>query len=122
MPRGYELDPESRRFQHEVDAVVRRLAHGDEYEYWRRWKQLGSWSINRTQGDVIKKAALKRKLLERSGGCCERCRRQFESAALQMHRKDVSLAHRRDENFGYVEANVLLLCAGCHERVEAARR
>jgi hypothetical protein len=117
-----ELDPNSRLFQEEVDAVVRRWANGDEYEYWRRWRQLGSWSINRTQGDVVKKAALKKKLLKRSGGCCEKCRRAFEPAALQMHRRDVRLAHRRDQNFGYTEENVLLLCAGCHERAEAARR
>jgi hypothetical protein len=121
VARDYELDPESRRFQEEVDAVVRRWAHDDEYEYWRRWKQLGSWSINRTQGDVVKKAALKKKLLGRSSGCCEECGKAFEPAALQMHRKD-GLAHLRDQNFGYTEENVLLLCAGCHERVEAARR
>ena len=53
------LDPESLRFQQEVDALVRRWANGDDYEYWRRWKQLGSWSMNKTQGDVVKKSALK---------------------------------------------------------------
>jgi hypothetical protein len=122
VPGGYHLDPESRRFRDEVDALVRRWANGDEYEYWRRWRQLGNWSIDRTQGDVVKKAALKKKLLQRSGGCCEECGRTFEPAALQMHRQDVSLAHRRDQNFGYTEANVVLLCAGCHDRAEAARR
>jgi hypothetical protein len=122
VPRGHELDPESRRFQQEVDDLVKRWANGDEYEYWRRWRQLGSWSISRTQGDVVKKAALKKRLLERSDGCCEECGREFDPAALQLHRDDVSLAHRRDQNYGYTEANVRLLCAGCHERVEAARR
>ena len=50
-----QLDPQSLRFQQEVDALVRRWAADDEREYWRRWKQLGSWSINKTQGDVVKK-------------------------------------------------------------------
>ena len=48
-----QLDPQSLRFQQEVDALVRRWAADDEREYWRRWKQLGSWSINKTQGDVV---------------------------------------------------------------------
>ena len=122
MARGHELDPASRRFQQEVDDLIKRWAEGDEYEYWRRWRQLGSWSINRTQGDVVKKAALKKKLLGRSGGCCEECREEFEPAALQMHRVDVSLAHDRAQNFGYTEQNVRLLCAGCHERLPRAGR
>jgi 5-methylcytosine-specific restriction endonuclease McrA len=117
-----ELDPESRRFQQEVDELVRRWARGDDKEYWRRWKQLGSWSINRTQGDVVKKAALKKILVAKTGGKCTDCGNVFEPAALQMHRLDPSLAHDRTLNFGYVESNVVLLCAGCHEGREAARR
>jgi 5-methylcytosine-specific restriction endonuclease McrA len=117
-----ELDPESRRFQQEVDELVRRWAGGDEHEYWRRWKQLGSWSINRTQGDVVKKAALKKTLMAKTGGKCMGCGNVFEPAGLQMHRLDPSLARDRALNFGYVESNVELLCAGCHERREAARR
>ena len=78
--------------------------------------------MDRTQGDVVKKAALKKRLLERSGGCCERCHEEFPPAALQMHRRDTSLAHVRAQNFGYTEANVVLLCAGCHEDVEVSRR
>ena len=116
------LDSESLRFQQEVDDLVRRWAAGDEREYWRRWKQLGSWSINRTQGDVVKKAALKKTLMARTGGRCADCEKVFEPAALQMHRLDPSLAHDRALNFGYIESNVVLLCAGCHERREAARR
>jgi hypothetical protein len=57
------LDPDSQQFQSEVEALVRQWAGGDERECWRRWKQLGSWSINRTQGDVVKKAALKKRRL-----------------------------------------------------------
>jgi hypothetical protein len=122
MPSAHELDPESRRFQEEVDALVRRWAGDDEREYWRRWKQLGSWSINRTQGDVVKKAALKKTLMARTGGRCMDCDNAFEPAALQMHRVDVSLAHDRMLNFGYVESNVVLVCAVCHERRESDRR
>jgi 5-methylcytosine-specific restriction endonuclease McrA len=118
----YRLDPESLRFQQEVDDLVRQWARGDEREYWRRWKQLGGWSINKTQGDVVKKAALKKRLMEETGGQCKDCRKTFEAAALQMHRLDVGVAHDRARNFGYTEANVVLLCAGCHERREAARR
>jgi hypothetical protein len=117
-----QLDLESLRFQEEVDALVRRWAAGDEREYWRRWKQLGSWSINKTQGDVVKKAALKKKLMGMSGGRCHDCGNAFEAAALQMHRLDQRLARERSRNFGYVEANVVLVCANCHDEREAARR
>ncbi len=116
------LDDDSRRFQREVEEVVRRWADGDEREYWRRWKQLGSWSISRTQDDVVKKAALKSRLMEKTGGRCQECGREFDAAALQMHRLDQRFAHDRSRNFGYVEENVVLTCAGCHERLEAARR
>jgi len=101
---------------------VRRWAGGDEREYWRRWKQLGSWSINKTQGDAVKKAVLKKRLMEKTGGRCEECGRGFEAAALQMHRLDRSLAGDRSRNFGYFEGNVRLTCAGCHDRLEAERR
>jgi hypothetical protein len=121
-PSAHEFDDESRLFQAAVDALVREWAGGDEREYWRRWKQLGNWSMNRTQGDVIKKAALKSRLMEKTGGRCEACRGEFPAAALQMHRLDQSLAHDRGHNFGYTENNVRLLCAACHEQEEAARR
>ena len=122
MEKGYTLDADSRRFQSEVDALVRKWAKGDEREYWRRWKQLGSWSINRTQGDVVKKAALKKKLLSRTGGRCQDCRQVFDRAALRMHRVDASFADDRSRNFGYFPENVVLVCAGCHEAREARRR
>jgi 5-methylcytosine-specific restriction endonuclease McrA len=117
-----QLDPESQRFQAEVDALVRRWAREDEREYWRRWKQLGSWSISRTQGDVVKKASLKKRLIEKTGGRCEDCRQPFAAAALQMHRLDQSFAHDRTTNFGYAESNVVLLCPDCHGRRESVRR
>jgi hypothetical protein len=116
------LDEESVRFQAEVDAVVRKWAGDDEREYWRRWKQLGSWSINRTQGDAVKKARLKKRLMELSGGRCADCDRPSPAAALQMHRLDQALAHDPACNFGYFEENVVLLCADCHDRREATRR
>src|SRR4051794_28520927 len=90
--------------------------------YWRRWKQLGSLSINRTQGDVVKKAALKKRLMHQTGGRCQDCGQPFPAAALQMHRLDQSFAHEKSRNFGYVEENVVLLCANCHEVREAGRR
>ena len=114
MSQRYSLDDESRRFQAEVEALVQQWAGGDEREYWRRWKQLGSWSINKTQGDVVKKAALKKRLMEKTSGRCQDCGLTFEQAALQMHRLDEVLAHNKAMNFGYVEENVVLICAGCH--------
>jgi hypothetical protein len=116
------LDSDSRRFQAEVDALVREWAAGDDYMYWRRWKQLGSWSINRTQGDVIKKDALKRKLMQTTGGRCQDCRRELPRASLQMHRLDTTYAHDASRNFGYIEENVVLVCGGCHEEREVERR
>src|SRR5436305_146290 len=114
-----QLDPDTLAFQAEVEALVERWAAGDKYEYWRRWKQLGSWSMNKTQGDVMKKAALKKRLLARSGGRCEDCGGEFAAPGLQMHRLDQTFAHVKASNFGYVEENVVLVCAGCHELREA---
>jgi hypothetical protein len=108
------LDPESKRFRNEVDAVVRSWAGDDEREYWRRWKQLGTWSMDKTQGDVVKKAALKTRLMEKTGGRCEDCGGEFPREALQLHRLDVGLSHDRSQNFGYIESNIALLCASCH--------
>jgi hypothetical protein len=82
--RSYVLDEESKRFQAEVDALVRKWAGTDDREYLRRWRQLGSWSINRTQGDVWKKDALKKLLMEQTGGTCVDCGKPFPRAALQM--------------------------------------
>jgi len=119
---AHGLDDDSRRFQGEVDALVRRWAGDDDGEYLLRWKQLGSWSINRTQGDVVKKAALKKQLMNDTGGRCADCGNLFDAAALQMHRLDQSFAFDRERNFGYFRENVVLLCSPCHERREAERR
>jgi hypothetical protein len=78
--------------------------------------------MNKTQGDVVKKAALKKRLMAKVGTRCEDCRGSFGAAALQMHRIDASFAHVRERNFGYFDDNVVLLCAVCHERREAAAR
>jgi len=115
------LDPESLRFQAEVEALVGRWAGGDERERWRRWKQLGSWSISRTQGDVVKKWALKKALVGASGGRCMDCGQPFATPALQMHRLDRRHAHDRARNFGYFVENVVLVCAGCHQVREDRR-
>ena len=116
------LDDESLRFQAEVEALVRRWAGQDDKEYWRRWKQAGSWSIGRTRGDVVKKSALKRKLMEKTGDRCGDYGQVFAAPVLQMHRLDQSFAHDRTRNFGYFEENVELTCASCHEFRESARR
>ena len=116
------LDEQSKRFQKEVDDLVRRWATGDEGEYLRRWKQLGNWSMNRTQGDVVKKAALKDRLMEQTGGRCTDCQQPFPAAMLQMHRCDPRYHLDRTVNFGYFPENVVLLCAHCHEVREAVRR
>jgi 5-methylcytosine-specific restriction endonuclease McrA len=111
---SFQLDPESKRFQEEIDAVVRRWAGGDDYEYWQRWRQLGNWSLNKTQGDVVKKERLKKELMLETGGRCQDCGRDFDKSALQMHRLDSRYAHDRGRNFGYFRENVALLCASCH--------
>jgi len=113
------LDPDSRRFQAEVEALVNRWASGSEFERWRRWKQLGTWSMDRTQGDVVKKSTLKKQLMQASGGHCVDCGRGFPTAALQMHRLDRRHAHVKARNFGYFAENVALVCAGCHQAREA---
>jgi hypothetical protein len=116
------LDDDSLRFQAEAEALVRKWARDDPREYWRRWRQFGNWSMNRTQGDAVKRTALKKRLMGTTGGHCADCQQVFEPAALQMHRLEQSHAHDRSRNFGYFEGNVLLLCAPCHEGREATRR
>lgn len=110
------LDPRLTQFHDEIDGVVRRFAGDDEREYWHLWKRLGTWSMDRTQGDVVKKAALKKRLMEKTGGRCEDCGGEFPQPALQMHRLDPELAYDRASNFGYIDSNVALLCASCHGR------
>jgi hypothetical protein len=110
------FDPESKRFREEVDEVVRRWAGTDEREYWRLWKQLGNVAMDKTQGDVVKKSALKKRLMAKTGGRCEDCGAEFPREALQMHGLDDALAHDRSTNFGYTEGNVALLCASCHAK------
>lgn len=117
-----QLDQESQQFQDEIDAVVRRWAVGDDREYRRRWRQLGNWSMNRTQGDPIKKERLKRQLFEETGGLCEVCGNTFERGALTMHRIDTSLNLDKSKNFGYVRENIQLVCNICHQAEERARR
>ena len=117
-----QLDPESQRFQDEIDAVVRRWADGDDTEYRRRWRQLGNWSINRTQGDPIKKDRLKKQLFEEKEGLCEVCGDRFERGALTMHRVDTSWNLDKSKNFGYLRENVQLVCNICHQAEERERR
>jgi len=105
----------------EIETVVRRWSGDDDFEYWRRWKQLGTWAMDRTQGDVSKKDGLKKRLFEETGGRCRDCGADFPRSALQMHRLDQQLAHQRDLNFGYVRENVVLVCAQCHQHREVAR-
>jgi hypothetical protein len=119
---SYKLSESDKAFQAEVDALVRRWAGDDPKEYWRRWKQLGSWSINKTQGDAVKKAALKAKLMADTGGRCMDCSKQYSAPMLQMHRLNQDHAHDRSKNFGYFLENVALVCADCHELREAPRR
>jgi hypothetical protein len=71
---------------------------------------------------VVKKAALKKWLMQKTGGRCQDCDQALVAAALQMHRLDAALAHDRQRNFGYVAENVALVCAGCHEARERKRR
>jgi hypothetical protein len=70
--------------------------------------------MDKTQGDVVKKSALKKRLMQTTGGRCQKCGAELPAAALQMHRLDPELAYRADLNFGYVESNIQLLCASCH--------
>lgn len=122
LTKGNQLDPESKQLQAEVDDLVRRWSGGDEIEYLRRWRQLTSWGLNRTQGEATKKAALKKRLMMQTGGACRDCGTIFSAASLQMHRLDLAYALDRSTNFGYFENNVVLICPSCHEQREAQRR
>ena len=115
------LSEEDLRFRDAVEELVRSWAGGDDREYVRLWKRLGSWSMGRTEGDVIKKAALKKRLFEATGGSCQDCGRGFAAEELQMHRLDTSLRFDRASNFGYVESNIALVCAVCHRKREETR-
>jgi hypothetical protein len=117
-----QLDPDSQRFQDEIDAIVRRWADGNDIEYRRRWRQLGNWSLNRTQGDPIKKERLKKQLFEEKQGRCEVCGDAFERGALTMHRVDTRFNLDKTNNFGYFAANVQLICNICHQEEERSRR
>jgi len=78
------LDPESKRLQDQVDQLVREYSGDDAREYWRRWRQIGSWAYNRTEGDAVKKTRLKKRLYEENEGRCQRCGSSFEPGALTM--------------------------------------
>lgn len=117
-----QLDPDSQRFQDEVDSVVRRWAGEDDIEYRRRWRQLGSWSTNRTQGDPIKKEKLRKKLFAEKRGRCEVCNNPFELGALTMHRVDTGFNLDKRKNFGYFAENIQLVCNICHQAEERSRR
>jgi hypothetical protein len=112
------LDAESTRFRNEIEEIVRRYAGDDGAEYARRWKQLSTWGMDRSQGDPVKKAALKKRLIKRSGGRCEDCSREFPATELQMHRLDKRYAFDKTQAFGYFDQNIALLCATCHDRRE----
>lgn len=116
------LDPESKAFRDEVDEVVRRYAGADPEAYARRWKQLSTWGMDRSQGDAEYKKRLKNRLMTRSGGRCEDCGGTFERTQLEMHRLDTTVAFRKDKHFGYTDDNVLLLCAVCHDKREDEKR
>lgn len=122
MTSGSHLDPESKRLQDQVDQLVRTYSGEDVREYWRRWKQIGSWAYNRTEGDAVKKAKLKKRLYEENEGKCQRCGDSFDPGALTMHRVDTSLNWDRSKGFGYTHDNVRLLCNICHQAVEEAMR
>jgi hypothetical protein len=118
---GNTLVDDRLRFQAEVDALVRRWANGDEREHWRRWRQLGNFRSTELRATSSRRRHSRSGSWEYRGRCAD-CGNTFEEAALQMHRLDQSHAHDRTLNFGYTEVNVVLLCAGCHERREAVRR
>jgi hypothetical protein len=117
-----QLDDRSRAFRDEVDAIVTKYADGDPQQYARRWKQLQTWGMDRSQGDPVYKARLKKRLLARAGGHCEDCLREFTPTELQMHRLDTAHAFDKAKHFGYFDDNIALLCASCHDNREDERR
>lgn len=116
------LDETSRQFREDVDAIVSRYAEGDPHEYARRWKQLSTWGMDRSQGDPVYKSRLKKRLLVRAGNRCEDCGREFTPTELQMHRLDTTHAFDKAKHFGYFDDNIALLCASCHDKREDVRR
>jgi 5-methylcytosine-specific restriction endonuclease McrA len=122
MSKGYTLDEASKAFQDEIEAIVRKWANGEDTEYVRRWRQLYSWGMSRSQGDVIKKSALKKKLMRQTNGKCMDCGLEFGVESLQMHRIDQRFALDRSKNMGYFDENVALVCAPCHAKRESYKR
>lgn len=117
-----EKDDKGLRFREEVDAMVRRLAEGDDHEYIRRWKQLATWGQAVARGNPARKAGLKKKLTRESHGRCKDCNEEFKATELEMHRRDTSYAFDRTMWNGYFADNIDLLCASCHDKREDERR
>ena len=112
---GNRLDAKSAAFRDAVEAVVREFSDGDTEEYFRRWRQLHNWGMDRAHGDVNKKNKLKDLLMKKTGGRCQDCDKPFQRSELQMHRLDQKFALDPTTNFGYFEENVALLCRPCHD-------
>lgn len=110
-----KLDALSAAFRDDVEAVVLKYSGGDKKEYYRRWRQLHTWGMDRAHGDINKKDKLKTVLLIKTGSKCEDCGTSFQRSELQMHRIDPQYEFDDERNFGYFEENVALLCRPCHD-------
>lgn len=112
---GKKLDVTSAAFRDAVEAVVLKFSGGDKTEYYRRWRQLHNWGMDRAHGDVNKKTKLKTLLIQRTGSTCQDCGSTFQRSELQMHRLDPQSELDDANNFGYFDGNVALLCRPCHD-------
>jgi 5-methylcytosine-specific restriction endonuclease McrA len=111
---GKRLDAKSAAFRDAVEAIVREYSDGDTEEYFRRWRQLHNWGMDRAHGDVNKKTKLKALLMKKTEGKCQECGKKCQGSELDMHRIDPQYAFNKGANFGYFEENIVLLCRPCH--------
>jgi 5-methylcytosine-specific restriction endonuclease McrA len=80
-------------------------------------KQVESFAIDRANGDIWKKDALKKQLMADTGGHCMHCGRAFKATSLHLHRVDPKYRLDESKHCGYFRENVRLLCADCHHEV-----
>src|SRR5262245_56203146 len=109
--RNNPNDPDRKKMLDKVEAVIRKYAVTAPGGYIQRMKQVESFSIDRANGDVWKKDALKKQLMAETGGQCIDCKREFKATSLQMHRIDPTYRHDEQKNCGYFRENVRLVCA-----------
>lgn len=115
-------DPDRTRMLTEIEAVIHKYAATAVGGYLQRMKQVETFAIDRANGDVARRSALKKQLLLETGGRCMHCHHEFRAASLHLHRVDPRFRFDETKNCGYFRENVELLCADCHQIADHGRR